>query len=229
MRSIRNLSLTALVIAMLAIPAVSQNLTGVNWRIFNINTSEPKLWAINQTRGAKGTFAGFDFMNLSTGWYTAYMETNFGNLSNKATITVSANWTGGTLYTNRASTPGDAKFRVYFQSAEGNAKSSDYWWSTDSCNLNTVNGCTFTVDLTDRSKWSNFCGEFATDTNSYAGPNCIGGTDPATSPYDGFTHALRNVKAGGVSFGGGPYYANGVAKSDSSPASSFSLTFYQIN
>ena len=44
----------------------------------------------------------------------------------------------------------------------------------------------------------------------HSGPDCVGGTYPAESPYDGFTNALKNVKEVGLSFGGSGY-ARGVA------------------
>jgi hypothetical protein len=84
-------------------------------------------------------------------------------------------------------------------------------WSTGSLDLNTMTHGTLTVLLTDRSQWTNICGQSATDRTAHPGPNCVGGTDPAVSPYDGFTNAMENVKQVSLSFGSGGSYASGVA------------------
>ena len=226
-------SLSALVFcaALFATTLSAQDLTNKNWKVYNINVSEPKLWDINHTAAKDAYNAGFTFSQVSTGWYTAYMSTNFGFLNGKTSITASASWTASTSYTNRASTPGDAHARIYFQSAEGNYTSSDYWWyGAVNCNLNTASTCTITAPLSNRAGWTNLCGQSATDVVPHPGANCVGGTDPAVSPYDGFTKALRNAKAGGLTFGGGSFYANGVAIDDAfTSLATFQLTTYRIN
>jgi hypothetical protein len=90
---------------------------------------------------------------------------------------------------------------------------NDYWWSTgsNSLDLNAASSGALSVPLTDRSKWTNICGQSATDTTPQPGPNCVGGTDPAVSPYDGFTNAMKSVKMIGLGFGSSGSYASGVA------------------
>jgi hypothetical protein len=190
--------------------AVVSDLSDKNWRVFNINDAEPKLWDINKAQSLDAGGVGFTFNELSTGWFSVYLKTNYGDLTGK-TITANTSWTLSSLYVNRSLTPGDAHFRLYFQSAQGNYNSNDYWWSTDSCDLNTQSNCILAVALTDRTLWTNLCGQSATDIIPHPGPNCVEGTDPAVSPYDGFTNAMRNVKEVGLSFGRAARYASGVA------------------
>jgi len=207
--------------------AFAQELTTKQWRVFNINRDVAKLWDINKAGSAPTGIVGFTFPQLSSGWYAVYLNTNFGDLSDMSAMTTTANWTTS-AYVNRASLPSNsAYFRFYFQSAEGNYNSNDYWWSTDACYLNTSSSCTLSASLTDRTKWTNLCGQSATDMTPHPGPNCVGGTDPNMSPYDGFTNAKRNVKSVGLSFGGGSFYANGVANSLTTPAS-FTVASYAV-
>jgi len=214
-----------------SIPAVAQrpdgDLSNKNWRVFNINPNVPKLWDINQAESLNTGGVGFTFNQLSSGWFTVYLNTNFIDLTGKTTITADSSWTASTQYINRSGTPGDAHFRIYFQSAQGNYNSNDYWWSTVSCDLNTQSACTLTVSLTDRTAWTNLCGKRADDINTYAGPNCVGGTDPAVSPFDGFTKAKRSVKDVGLSFGRASAYASGVANGGPGSAS-FQLNSFGV-
>src|SRR5512141_2015898 len=95
------------------VPAFSQEISGKNWRVFNINTNEAKLWDINQADNP----LGFDFNTVSSGWYTVYVETNFKQLTGKASIHMEANWTASNLFINRSGTTGDAYVRLFFKSA----------------------------------------------------------------------------------------------------------------
>jgi hypothetical protein len=120
-------------------------------------------------------------------------------------------WDKGTYLTRGPASDG-AYVRLEFQDVgNGDFVSNDYWWYSVKLDLNEVTSGTFTAALTDRGLWSNICGKFATDHNSYAGPNCTYGIDPATSPYDGFTNAMKNVKLVGFSFGRASSFASGVA------------------
>jgi len=214
-------------------PAVAQDLSEKNWRVFNINPEVPKLWDINKAQSLNTGGVGFTFFQVSTGWYTVYLNTNYGDLTGKDNITALSSWTPSALYVNRGTDPSDtgAYFRLYFQSAQGNYDSSDYWWSTDSCNLNNPTealGCTLTVSLNDRTHWTNLCGQSATDHTVYPSANCVGGIDrPSVSPYDGFTRAMRNVKDVGLSFGRSARYASGVANGGAGPAS-FQLNSFVV-
>jgi len=226
------LSLFALLVAFaFSIPVAAQrpdgDLSNKNWRVFNINPDVPKLWDINQAPSLNTGGVGFTFYQLSSGWFTVYLNTNFIDLTGKTSIIADSSWTASTQYVNRALTPDGALFRLYFQSAQGNYNSNDYWWSSDFCDLNAVSACTLTVSLNDRTKWSNLCGKRADDINTYPGPNCVGGTDPAVSPYDGFTKAKRNVKDVGLSFGRASRFASGVAF-DGTGSASFQLNSFVV-
>jgi len=85
---------------------------------------------------------------------------------------------------------------------------------------------TVTARLNDRANWSNICGQNATDTIAHPGPNCVGTTDPAVSPYDGFTNAMANVKEIGLSFGSAGSYASGIAL-DGGPGT-FTMTNFTV-
>lgn len=208
---------------------VNEDISMKNWRVFNINPDVPKLWDINQAQSLGTSGVEFTFNQLSSGWFTVYLNTNYGNLADKASITANASWTASTSYVSRTLVPADgAYFRIYFQSAQGNYNSNDYWWYTGSCDLNAVaSSCTQTANLQDPTQWTNLCGHRADDTDLYPGPNCVGGTDPAISPADGFNNAKRNVKQVGLSFGRASRYASGVANDGTS--ASFQLYSYTVS
>lgn len=210
-------------------PAAAQDLSNKNWRVFNINPDAPKLWDINKAQSLNAGGVGFKFFEVSTGWYSVYLNTNFGDLTNKASMMASSSWTPSSQYINRSGTPADAYVRLYFQSAQGNYNANDYWWSLDSCNLNTASACNLNVPLNDRSRWTNLCGQSANDLTVYTGPDCgLGGTYPGVSPYDGFTSAKRNVKDVGLSFGRAARFASGVAIADTAAPASFHLNSFGV-
>jgi hypothetical protein len=228
--NVRKLSMLSLFAALMLVftsSAFAQELTTKQWRVFNINRDVAKLWDINKAGSAPTGIVGFTFPQLNSGWYAVYLNTNYGDLSSMSTLSAYANWTNA-AYVNRASSPSNsAYFRFYFQSAEGNYNSNDYWWSTDACYLNITSSCNLNASLNDPTKWTNLCGQSATDTTPHPGPNCVGGTDPNVSPADGFINAKRNVKNVGLSFGGGSFYANGVANSQTTPTT-FTLVSYAV-
>ena len=219
---------SGIVLPALASAPQETNLLNNQWRVYNINTSVSKLWDISNVKHGNGD-VNITLSNLKTGWYTAYLNTNYNvDLSSKS-ITVGANWTSS-LFTNRKSTPNEANFRIYFASAQGNYNSYSYWWSTgsNSIDLNSASPGEYTVSLTDPSQWSDLCGELASNTTSIpAAPNCVGGIDPTMSPHQGFIDAMKNVKVIGVSFGGGQFYANGVANTLRTTAN-FDLTKFDV-
>ena len=144
------------------------------------------------------------------------------------------NWTLG-AYTNRGTGPAlDAYVRLEFQdTASGAYTSNDYWWFTGTtgtgvADLNVGTSATLTASLADRTQWTNICGQSATDTVPQPGPNCVGGTDPAVSPYDGFTNALKNVKEVNLSFGRAARYASGVAAVGTDDAV-FNMTSFTVS
>lgn len=54
----------------------------------------------------------------------------------------------------------------------------------------------------------------------------MGGTDPAVSPYDGFTNAMANVKQLGLAFGSAGSYASGIALDGG--AGTFTMTGFTV-
>ena len=200
------------------------DLSNNNWRVFNINTTEPKLWDINKAPSLEDGGVGFTFNQLDTGWFSVYLKTNYGDLTGK-TIEADTSWTASDKYISRSLTTSDAYFRLEFQSAQGNYDSNDYWWSTVSCNLNTDSECTLTASLMDRELWTNQSGKSATDTTE----DWVQwqGDIVHMSPYDGFTYAMENVKEVGLSFGRAGSYASGVAIDGTVPAS-FQLNSFTV-
>ena len=207
------------------------DLSNKNWRVFNINPDVPKLWDINQAQSLSTGGVGFTFNKTSSGWFTVYLNTNFIDLTGKTSIIAKSSWTASTLYVNRAqSEESGALFRLYFQSAQGNYNANDYWWSSDSCNLNdplAALSCELNVPLNDRSHWTNLCGQSANDVTVRSGSDCVGGTYPGVSGYDGFTNAMRNVKDVGLSFGRPSRFASGVAFAGTGSAS-FHLNSFSV-
>jgi hypothetical protein len=72
-------SVGAIMLATMAIPAVAQDLSANNWRVFNIDTSVPKLWDINKAEALSTGGVQFPFQTSTgqpwdgTGWFTAYL------------------------------------------------------------------------------------------------------------------------------------------------------------
>lgn len=212
---------------------------GNNWRVFNILPNTSQFWDINQakTNGISGVMFPFEqFLGTNTGSFAVYLENNYNVDLTGKTLTASANWTPGS-YVNRGDGLADAYARIEFQDvASGNYTSNDYWWYSGPgavADLNDVPssaGAILTAPLTDTAHWTNVCGYAANDDTVYpAGPNCVGGTDPAGSPSDGFKNAMKNVKEVNISFGRAIRYASGVAwNGDTSTQASFDLTSFSI-
>jgi hypothetical protein len=204
---------------------------GSNWRVFNAEPATSFFWDINkaQSDGSGGvTFPFQQFESTSTGSFVVYLENNYNLDLTGQTITAGASWTPGTYATRSTVFPG-AYARAEFQDvASGHYTSNDYWWySGQTLDLNSGSTGTITAPLSDRAHWTNVCGQVATDTTPHPGPNCVGGTDPAVSPYDGFTNAMKNVKQVNISFGSAGSYASGVA-AVGTDAATFDLTSYTI-
>jgi len=201
------------------------DLSANNWRVFNIDTSVPKLWDINKAEALGTGGVQFPFQTSTTGgawngtgWFSAYLKSNYNrDLTGKlisATVTVVA--TPGTSCWTRtsacANTGVDAYVRLEFQSATGNYNASDYWWSTgNTWNLSTIANVptTLTLSTTNAAAWSNIDGQ-------------TGLQDPA-----GFAAALKNVKEIGVAFGSSCSYASGVNVSGGT--ASFQLNSYTVS
>ena len=183
------------------------------WKVYNIDAATLK-WDIDKAAALPGGVAQFpfeQFVSTSSGSFAVYLLNNFNSDITGKTISANVAWDQGAYLTRGPASDG-AYVRLEFQDVgNGDFVSNDYWWYSVKLDLNAVTSGTFTAALTDRALWSNICGKFATDQNSYAGLNCTGGIDPATSPYDGFTNAMKNVKLVGFSFGRAGSFASGVA------------------
>ncbi|HET8977398.1 MAG TPA: hypothetical protein VFN87_04520 [Solirubrobacteraceae bacterium] len=221
-------------IGLLITPALASAAPGVgtNWRVFNAEPATSFFWDIN--RPASDGAGGFEFpvqpfQSSSTGSFAVYLQNNYNvSLTEGSTITATAKWTSGS-YSTRSVAPSDAYARIEFQDvSSGRYTSNDYWWYSGSAlDLNSTTSGTITAALSDRGHWSNVCGQVASDTTPHPGPNCVGGIDPAVSPYDGFTNAMKHVKQVSLSFGSASRYASGVAI-NGSDAGTFDLTSFHI-
>jgi hypothetical protein len=204
---------------------------GSNWRVFNIKPATGQ-WDINKAQSDGGGGVQFPFQEFqtpTTGSFAVYLTNNYNvSLTESQTITANANWTSGPYATRSTTFPG-AYARAEFQDvASGNYTSNDYWWySGDVLDLNTTTSDTLTAPLVDRARWTNVCGQSAIDVTPHPGPNCVGGTDPAVSPYDGFTNAMKNVKQVSLSFGSLGSYASGVAHVGAGSAT-FHMTSFTV-
>lgn len=199
----------------MAIPALAAKTTiGDNWRVFNGMPATAKFWDINQPKITSSgiSFPVQQFLSKTTGSFAIYLLNNYNIDMTGKTLNAAMNWTAGTYETRSTSFPG-AYVRLEFQDTTSGAyTSNDYWWYSGSLDLNALPAeGILTASLADRTNWTNVCGQVATDVTPHPGANCVGGTDPAVSPYDGFTNAVKNVKMVGLSFGSAGSYASGVA------------------
>lgn len=189
---------------------------GKNWRVYNAEPDTSFFWDINKPQALTGGLLQFpiqQFVTEGSGSFVVYLYNNYNVDMTAKTLKMDASWTQGTYKTRSTVHPG-AYVRFEFQDVtSGPYTSNDYWWSTgsNSLDLNAVSSGALSVPLTDPSKWTNICGQSATDTIPHPGANCVGGTDPAVSPFDGFTNAVKNVKLVGLGFGSSNSYASGVA------------------
>ena len=201
---------------------------GEQWKVYNGEPATAAFWDIDKAQSNSGvvSFPIEQFLTPTTGSFAIYLLNNYHVDITGQTITATASWTSGT-YKTRSTVFAGAYVRIEFQdTTSGTFTSNDYWWYTGTLDLNAVTTGTLTAPLTNRSQWTNICGQSATDTTAYPGPNCVGGTDPAVSPYDGFTNAMKKVKQVGLSFGSGGSYASGVALVGGT--GTFSLTSFTI-
>lgn len=220
-----------------AAPGSGQTAIG-QWQVRSVMPATRAFWDIDKATadGAGGVMFPFaEYQSATTGSFAVYLQHNYNFDLTGKTITATANWTPDTTYVTRGY-PGDtgAYARVEFQdvSSSGNYGSNDYWWYTgDSFDLNNSTqaaGKSVVAALSDRTHWSNLCGQSATDTTVYPSrTNCVGTTDPTGSPYDGFTNAMKNVKVVSLAFGRTSAYASGVAALDKSSAT-FDMTDFTV-
>jgi hypothetical protein len=210
--------------------AVVSDLSARQWRLFSVMPATSAFWDIDHLVSMSDGVTAFPFQPFvatDSGEFAVYLESNYNYDITGKTITAEASWDPGPFVTRGPASDG-AYVRVEFQDvASGNYTSNDYWWYSGSVlDLNAVTGGTLTAPLSDRANWTNVCGQAATDQTAHPGPNCVGGTDPAVSPYDGFTNAMKNVKVVSLSFGRASRFASGVAVVDG--ASTFTLSSFTI-
>lgn len=196
-----------------------------NWTVYNRSDDFAKLWENYKATALPDGGVGFTFNNVSTTWYTAYLKAHYNGDLTDTTIKANVGVTGSSpVFVSRGG--GTPTVGLVIKSAEGNWGVNDYWWPTNRVSLSTsITDFDIIASTSDRTNWTNICGQSATDTTVYSGPDCVGGTYPAESPYDGFTNALINVKEVGLSFGGSGY-ASGVALS--SGTASFQLNSFTV-
>ena len=218
------LLLSVMIVPVFAANPTTTNLSANNWRVFNIDTSVPKLWDINKAEALSNGGVEFPFQTsttggawVGTGWFSVYLKTNYNVDLTGETITANVDVVAstGTLFWTRtsacANTGTDAYVRLEFQSATGNYDASDYWWSTNSLNLSTLatsGTATLLSASTDGANWTNLNGQ-------------SGITDSA-----GFADALKNVKEIGVAFGSSCSFASGVNVSGGK--ASFQLNSFKV-
>ena len=217
------LLLSVMIVPVFAAQPTTTVLSANNWRVFNIDTSVPKLWDINKAAAQSGGGVQFPFQTSTTagawdgtGWFSVYLKTNYNRDLTGKTITAIVDVVApvGTLFWTRTSACAndgtDAYVRLEFQSATGNYDASDYWWSTNSLNLSTLatSGPTSLSASTDGANWTNLNGD-------------SGIVDSA-----GFAAALKNVKEIGVAFGSSCSYASGVNVSGGT--ASFQLNSFKV-
>ena len=183
------------------------------WKVYDIDAATLK-WDIDKAAALPGGVAQFpfeQFVSTSSGSFAVYLLNNFNSDITGKTISANVAWDRRTFLTRGPDDP-TAYVRLEFQDVgNGDFVSNDYWWSSVKLNLNAGTSGTLTSALTDRTLWTNICGQPATDVVAHPGLNCTGGTDPAVSPFDGFTNAMKNVKLAGLSFGRASRFASGVA------------------
>ena len=206
--------------------AAFANSTTAQWRILslvplpngglNYATTHPTSTALNG-----GPALAFSLPSSDSGEYAVYMLVNHNSnqepltgATKTATVSVMCTSASCTFAWRGTTTGAPASVRIKIQDTTSGAYTpNDYWWYHGAVSLASATGTAITInaDTNDRASWSNICGQSATDTNVYAGQDCVGGTYPGVSPYDGFTTALANAKIISFSFGGGSFFANGVA------------------
>lgn len=210
--------------------AVASNPAARNWRLFSVMPATSAFWDIDPLSPKSDVVADFPFhpfVSTTSGEFAVYLEINYNDDITGKTITADVSWDAGS-FVNRGDGSVDARVRLEFQDvASGRYTPNDYWWYSGFLDLNAVTSGTLTASLTDRADWTNICGKPATDVTIYSGGDCVGGTYPAVSPYDGFTYAMKHVKIVGLSFGRASRYASGVAV-DGGPAT-FTLSSFTIN
>ena len=232
MKKLFTLFMTVFVLALFVSPVMAVKPTNTvlvkNWFVYNRSSVFAKLWDDNKATALGNGGVGFEFNQESTTWYSAYLKAHYNGDLTGTTITANVSVTDSSSPTFVSRLGGTPTVGIVIKSAEGNWGVNDYWWPTNRVPLSTLGtdvDITASTSESDRANWINICGKSANDPTVYSGPDCVGGTYPAESPYEGFTNALKNVKEVGLSFGGNGY-ARGVALS--SGTASFQLNSFIV-
>ena len=206
--------------------AAFANSTTAQWKILSLEQLPNGGWNYKTSHPAATTLDGapaltFQFLADDGMQYTNYMLVNYNSnvepltgATITATVSVTCSSASCAFDWRGTSTGSPASVRIEIQDTTSGAYTpNDYWWYHGAVSLASASGTavTITADTNVRASWSNICGQSATDTTVYTGTDCVGGTYPGVSPYDGFTNVLANAKIISFSFGGGSFFANGVA------------------
>ena len=76
-------------------------------------------WDINQAQSLNTGGVGFTFNQLSTGWFTVYLNTNYLDLTDKTSIIADTSWTPSAQPVNRSLTSRWCLFPTLFPVGTG--------------------------------------------------------------------------------------------------------------
>lgn len=212
MRRLPALGASLLLMLSFAVPVAAApgttDLMGEQWRVYNVKPATSSFWDINKLRA--GTFPVQEFVTTTSGSFAVYVLNNYNVDMTGKTLTTDLSWSPSTSYVTRGTAGSGAFVRFEFQDVTaGPYDSNDYWWSTVNLDLNALTSGQLIASLADRALWTNQSGKSATDTTEDW--QQWQGDIVHTSPYDGFTKAMKNVKQLGLSFGNASSYASGIA------------------
>ena len=153
----RRVMLLVLTGALLCATAFSQtNLAGkpnTQWKVYNGMPASKSFWDINKAKSVIGGGVSFpvqQFISPTTGSFAIYLLANYNVNITGQTFNATANWTPGTYLTRSIVFPG-AYARFEFQDVtSGPYTSNDYWWSSNSLDLNAAISGTLSASLADR-------------------------------------------------------------------------------
>lgn len=199
---------------------VNEDFVGWNGAVYDGTDANLESWHHRNPATLSGGGIAFPFNSVETNEYTTYLVTyqsmDLTGMSIVATFTIVNDGTTSPVFEAREAPDASPFVRLFFQSTTPDGWScDDYWWSNGvgySAILSEVVGRSVTISVSlDPACWSDQWGHFGTyDTDHLAG----------------FADAVANAQEIGLSFGGGSWFANGVALE--SGAATFQLLSYQI-
>ena len=200
---------------------VNEDFVGWNGAVYDGTDVNLESWHHRNPATLPGGGISFPFNSADTNEYTTYLVSYqsmdlSGALMIEATIAIVNDGTTIPVFEAREA-PGASPFvRLFVQSTTSEGWScDDYWWSngigySDYLAHVVDNTVTLSVPI-EPSCWSDMYGHFGTYNEAHMA---------------GFLDAMANAQEIGLSFGGGSWFANGVALS--SGAATFQLLSYQI-